>query len=108
MPHTQTASSIPRVVALDFLRGVMLLMMMLDHAFFMGFTQWTAAQEWLYGFFGYITAAEGFYFLSGLVCSLVFHRGFLRVPRHARPSSGNGCGPSGSGTWSPSSSPACA
>jgi hypothetical protein len=60
-------------------------MMMVDHAFFMGFTQWTAAQEWLYGFFGYITAAEGFYFLSGLVCSLVFHRSFLpgATPRTA-------------------------
>ena len=86
-PHRQTASSIPRILALDFLRGVMLMMMMMmiDHSFFMGFTQWTAAREWLYGFFGYITAAEGFYFLSGLVCSLVFHRGFLpgATPRTA-------------------------
>ena len=85
MQHGQAAPSTRRIVALDFLRGVMLLMMMVDHAFFMGFTQWTAAREWLYGFFGYVTAAEGFYFLSGLVCSLVFQRGFLPdgVPRTA-------------------------
>jgi len=76
MTDQSTATS-RRWVALDFLRGVMLLMMMVDHAFFMGFTQWTVAKEWLYGFFGYVTAAEGFYFLSGLVCALVFYRGFL-------------------------------
>jgi len=69
LAHRQAASSIPRIVALDFLRGVMLLMMMVDHAFFIGFTQWQAAQEWLYGFFGYITAAEGFYFrLLSRIC----------------------------------------
>ena len=82
----QTTATNRRWVALDFLRGVMLMMMMVDHAFFMGFAQWTAAKEGLYGFFGYITAAEGFYFLSGLVCALVFYRGFLpgAVPPTAR------------------------
>lgn len=86
MPHAATTSRPPRIAALDFLRGIMLMLMMVDHAFFMGFTQWTAAQDWLYGFFGYITAAEGFYCLSGLVCAIVFYRDFLpdSVPRTAR------------------------
>lgn len=64
----------------------MLLLMMIDHSFFMGFTQWTAVRDWLYGFFGYITAAEGFFCLSGIVCAIAMHRSFLpgALPATAR------------------------
>ncbi|MFW7380517.1 MAG: OpgC domain-containing protein [Oligoflexus sp.] len=63
-----------RIISIDFLRGALLLLMMFDHLLFMCFSKWIATSHITYGLFGYFTAAEGFFFLSGLVCALVFDK----------------------------------
>ena len=69
-----------RLEGLDSLRGLMLILMMVNHLFFMNFAKWIEVSKVSYGIFGYVTAAEGFYFLSGLIFALVFTKKALAAP----------------------------
>lgn len=74
-----TASN--RIIQLDFFRGLMLIVMMLNHVRY--FPLWTVAAEnpefarFTFQPLGFFTAAEGFVFLSGLVFALVYTPRFI-------------------------------
>ncbi|MGI0119952.1 OpgC family protein [Zooshikella sp. RANM57] len=61
-----------RILQIDCFRGWMLLIMTVDHLFFLPFSYLEGWSNITYGFAGYVTAAEGFFFLSGLVSGIVF------------------------------------
>lgn len=61
-----------RILQIDYFRGWMLLIMTVDHLFFLPFSYLEGWSNVTYGFAGYVTAAEGFFFLSGLVSGIVF------------------------------------
>ncbi|MDE1464257.1 OpgC domain-containing protein [Spartinivicinus poritis] len=61
-----------RIVQIDCFRGWMLLIMTVDHLLFLPFAYLDGWSEITYGFAGYVTAAEGFFLLSGLVSGVVF------------------------------------
>src|SRR5689334_20391409 len=69
-----------RIQSLDFMRGCMLFLMMFNHLLFMLFIKWDYITKYTYGMFGYVTAAEGFYFLSGLICALAFYNKSMTDP----------------------------
>ncbi|MFN3785872.1 MAG: OpgC domain-containing protein, partial [Thiothrix sp.] len=59
-----------RDIALDVLRGIMLVVMAADH-----FGE--PIFQYLYEIAGYVSAAEGFVFLSGMLMALVYSRSYL-------------------------------
>ena len=65
----------PRIVALDFLRGLMLLVMMMNHLIY--FPLWSLRGH-TYSFtfqpLGFVSAAEGFVLVSGILFGLVYGR----------------------------------
>lgn len=72
MPQTN------RIIALDFLRGLMLLVMMLDHLQYFPFNSLLpVAYPYTFQTLGFVNAAEGFFFLSGLVFALVYTPRYL-------------------------------
>ncbi len=73
-----------RFEGLDCLRGLMLVLMMFNHLLFMNYSKWIGVTQVSYGLFGYVTAAEIFYFLSGLICALVFTKKVLAAPDEVR------------------------
>ena len=65
----------PRIALLDGLRGLFLVLMLLNHLTFSG----GAALGWLnYSHLAFIESAQGFIFLSGLLVGLVYMRSFER------------------------------
>lgn len=69
----QTKPPHKRVLQLDYFRGLMLVIMMLNHLLYFPLN---SLKDTLYPFtyesFGFVTAAEGFIFLSGLVLGIVY------------------------------------
>ncbi|WP_163830835.1 OpgC domain-containing protein [Spartinivicinus ruber] len=61
-----------RIAQIDCFRGWMLLIMTVDHLLFLPFAYLNGWSDITYGFAGYVTAAEGFFLLSGLVSGMVF------------------------------------
>jgi len=63
---------VSRDLRIDFLRGLVLLLIVADHVFF-NETRWFALSEWVYW-----DGAAGFVFMSGLVCGMVYSRVLAR------------------------------
>lgn len=61
-----------RIVQIDALRGLMLVLMTVDHLFYGPFVSVDFILDYTCQTFGYVSAAEGFYFLSGIVTGMVF------------------------------------
>lgn len=69
---------IPRIPQIDFFRGLMLIIMMLDHLQYFPFISLiTIAHPYTFQTLGFVSAAEGFFFLSGLVFALVYAPKYL-------------------------------
>lgn len=66
-----------RVESIDVIRGSLLSLMMFDHIFFMPMKHWSFVSKVSYGFLGYITAAECFFFMSGFVCFFALYKKLL-------------------------------
>jgi hypothetical protein len=60
-----------RDLTIDFIRGVLLLVMILDHCFFFLFPDLNG-QKITFEFIGYCSAAEGFFFLAGFSMAKVY------------------------------------
>lgn len=76
MPDTSPSNTpLRRIAELDFLRGLMLLVMMSDHLIYFPLI---SLQPYTYNFtfqtFGFVSAAEGFVLLSGMIFGLVYGR----------------------------------
>lgn len=65
-----------RVIAIDTLRGLMLVLMMVVHLLLLPFISISNLLPYVYGPLGFFTDAEGFFFLSGLVAGIVYGRMF--------------------------------
>jgi hypothetical protein len=60
-----------RFMQIDALRGLLLIMMTVDHLLIWPFDFWSAIYEHSYGPFGFFSAAEAFYFISGLLAGML-------------------------------------
>ncbi len=69
-----------RCVEIDALRGLLLLIMMANHLVLWPLQMLKPALEHLYQPFGFVSAAEGFFFLSGLVSAMAYGRLADRKP----------------------------
>ena len=77
MPQTPPASS--RIIQLDFFRGLMLVVMMLNHLRYFPLASIDpVVANFTFQPLGFTTAAEGFVFLSGLIFAMVY------TPRYQR------------------------
>lgn len=63
-----------RDLRIDTLRGLMLVSMTINHSLWITFDGLSWLQNYVYQPFGFVTAAEGFVFLSGLVTGIVYTR----------------------------------
>ncbi len=61
-----------RIIAIDSLRGLMLVMMMMVHLLILPFISISHLLPYVYGPLGFFSDAEGFFFLSGLVAGIVY------------------------------------
>lgn len=66
-----------RITSIDSLRGMLMCLITFNHLIILPFISVFHLSVYTYGSLGYFTAAEGFYFLSGLVTGLVYGRMFL-------------------------------
>lgn len=73
-----STNPVKRHQELDFLRGCMLLMMTLDHLLWSAFRSIGEIADVTYEFFGAVSSADGFVFLSGAVAGLVYGRMLLQ------------------------------
>ncbi len=71
------SGSVKRIDAIDSCRGMMLVLMTLTHLLVFPFRSIHFLVSYAYGPLGFFTDPEGFFFLSGLVASLVYGRMFL-------------------------------
>ncbi len=65
-----------RNTTIDFFRGLFLLIMMVDHLQLFAFESINDLLKYTHESFGYISAAEGFIFISGLMTGLVYCKKF--------------------------------
>ena len=64
--------------AIDFFRGLFLIIMMVDHLLIFGFGALFFIYNYSFQMFGFVSAAEGFVFISGLMCGMVYGKVALR------------------------------
>ena len=68
-----TTSKLPRISQLDFFRGLMLVVMTLDHLQYLPFVSLLPyAYPYTFQSLGFVSAAEGFFFLSGMLFAVVY------------------------------------
>ena len=63
--------SLSRLIQIDALRGILLIMMTMDHLLLWPFNFWPTFYAHAYGPLGFFSAAEGFFFISGLLAGLL-------------------------------------
>ena len=56
-----------RFTQIDSLRGLLLILMTIDHLLLWPFNSWNTFYHYIYGPFGFFTAAECFFFISGIL-----------------------------------------
>ncbi|OUJ73807.1 OpgC family protein [Hymenobacter crusticola] len=69
----KTTSKLERSHQLDFFRGILLILITIDHALAYN----NIIKRFTYEFFGWVSGAEGFVFLSGLTAGLIYTYKFL-------------------------------